>query len=111
MREGQEISRRWPSRFGRGASAQGTVKETVGSVNIPIVCAGALIHAGDVVVADADGVCAVPRRQAAIILGKCAAREAKEAEVRERLKAGELGLDIYGMRERLAQKGVSCTAT
>jgi 4-hydroxy-4-methyl-2-oxoglutarate aldolase len=92
--------------WSKSVSAQGTVKETLGAVNTPIVCAGQLVHPGDLVIADADGVVVVPRRTAEDVLRKSAARERKEAETRQRLQAGELGLDIYGMRERLAQKGL-----
>jgi 4-hydroxy-4-methyl-2-oxoglutarate aldolase len=87
-------------------SAFGTVKETLGDVNVAIACAGQAIEPGDVIVADGDGVVAVPRRRAAEVLDACAAREAKEAASRERYRRGELSLDVQGMRERLADKGL-----
>jgi 4-hydroxy-4-methyl-2-oxoglutarate aldolase len=92
--------------WAKAISAQGTVKATAGSVNVPVVCAGAMVHPGDVIVADVDGVVVVPRAQAAEVAKLSDQRRIKEEKNRELLRAGELGLDMYGLRAKLKELGV-----
>jgi 4-hydroxy-4-methyl-2-oxoglutarate aldolase len=93
--------------WSKAVFAQGTVKATLGSVNVPVMCAGASVRPGDVIVADDDGICVVERERAAEVLEKARARETAEEEKRRRLAAGELGLDIYNMRGKLAEMGLT----
>jgi 4-hydroxy-4-methyl-2-oxoglutarate aldolase len=92
--------------WSKAISAQGTVKNTPGSVNVPVVCAGVTVHPGDVIVGDVDGVVVVPRADAAAVARLGGERVAKEQKTRERLRKGELGLDFYGLRAKLTELGV-----
>jgi 4-hydroxy-4-methyl-2-oxoglutarate aldolase len=92
--------------WSKAVSAQGTVKATAGFVNVPVVCAGTMVSPGDVIIADADGVVVVKREAAAEVAGLAGERFVKEQKTRERLKAGELGVDFYGLRAKLTELGV-----
>jgi 4-hydroxy-4-methyl-2-oxoglutarate aldolase len=92
--------------WAKAICAQGTVKETAGSVNVDVVCAGALVHPGDVIIGDLDGIVVVPREQVAEVARLGGERLVKEQRSRERLSSGELGIDMYGLRAKLASLGV-----
>jgi 4-hydroxy-4-methyl-2-oxoglutarate aldolase len=107
IRDAADITRMKFPVWSKAIFAQGTVKETVGNVNTPVICAGQLVNPGDLVVADDDGIVVVRRADASEILAKSQKRDADEAEKRKILQTGKLGLDIYNMRPRLAERGLT----